>query len=449
MKNTILTVVATFVLSLPAAGQQQATTPSGEVLTLERALSLALEHNRGLRIAQIDTAKAQDQIDAMRTRRLPKNSVSILGSQLLNKFSFEFEQGVFGTYPGIGPVPATNTKITTPRRPSVYALANVSQPLSQLYQINLNIRQAELAKQAEEEELRQQRHELIQRVRGIYYSALDAEATLTASRDAIAFYKEMDRLTAQLLAEEAALKSENLDVRARLAQEEYNALTQENRLAQLKEQLNVELGRDVSMDFRLAPVPGVSTFESNLAAAREQAVAQRPELRSAHLKVQQAEQDRKIKRADYIPEVSLAFNYISPFNIEVLPKNIASIGLQLTWEPWDWGRRKRELQEKSRATEQAEIAARETEARILIEVSQAHRKLREARALLGVVNATQESAQEKLRVAKNRFAEKAVLYKDVLQAQNESAQALKSYQQAVLAYWSARADFEKAIGEGQ
>ena len=121
MKNTILTVAAMFVLSLPAAGQQQATTPSGEVLTLERALSLALEHNRGLRIAQIDTAKAQDQIDAMRTRRLPKNSVSILGSQLLNKFSFEFEQGVFGTYPGIGPVPATNT-MKAPAGPPICTL---------------------------------------------------------------------------------------------------------------------------------------------------------------------------------------------------------------------------------------------------------------------------------------------------------------------------------------
>jgi hypothetical protein len=31
----------------------------------------------------------------------------------------------------------------------------------------------------------------------------------------------------------------------------------------------------------------------------------------------------------------------------------------------------------------------------------------------------------------------------------EAARAAKGYQQAVLAFWSARADFEKAIGEGQ
>ncbi len=444
-------VIAGVLLACSAAHAQQApsATDTREVLTLEQAIALAAEHNRSLRLAELDTLKAQDQIDATRTRRLPKSSVSLLGAQLLNTVSFEFEKGAFGDFPATGPIPDKDTKISTPRRPSIYMVGNVTQPLSQLYQINLGIHQAELAKQDKEQEVRKQRFALVQRVRSLYYAALDAEATLTASRDAIAFYKEMDRLTGELLSQQAALKSDNLDVRARLAKEEYDALTQENRLAQMKEQLNVEMGRDVNLDFRLAPVPEVSTLESNLAAAREQAVAMRPELRSAQLKIQQAEQDRKIKRAEYIPEVSLAFNYLSPFNIEVLPKNIASVGLQLTWEPWDWGRRKREVQEKSRAKEQAEIAARETEARILIEVSQAHRKLREARALVGVARSSQESAQEKMRVAKNRFAEQAVLYKDVLQAQNENAQALKSYQQAVLAYWSARADFEKAIGEGQ
>jgi outer membrane protein TolC len=59
----------------------------------------------------------------------------------------------------------------------------------------------------------------------------------------------------------------------------------------------------------------------------------------------------------------------------------------------------------------------------------------------------QEAAREKLRVATNKYAQEAVLYKDVLQTQAGLADASNRYQQALLAFWTARADFEKAIGE--
>lgn len=446
--------IAFILFMVVAAGNAQAPSgrgsqPAGELLTIERAIALALEHNRGLQIAELEALKVDDQIAATRTRRLPNSKLSVLGSQLLSEVSFEFEKGVFGDFPATGPIPATDTRITTPRRPNFYVVGSVTQPLSQLYEINLNVQQGKLARELREEELQEQRQAVVHRVRSLYYSAQETESALEASREAIAFYREMDRLTADLLAQEAVLKSDHLDVRARLAKELYDALAMENRLAQLKEQLNQEMGRDIREPFDLAPVADAVALEEDLAAAHQQALERRPELREARVKIQMAQQERRIKRAEYIPEVSMAFNYISPFNIEVLPKNIASVGVQFTWEPWDWGRRKRELQEKSRAIEQAELSARDAESRVLLDVSHSLRQLREARALLPVAEAARESAREKVRVAKNRFAERAALYKDVLEAQMEAAQTAKGYQQAVLAFWTARADFEKAIGESQ
>jgi outer membrane protein TolC len=40
-----------------------------------------------------------------------------------------------------------------------------------------------------------------------------------------------------------------------------------------------------------------------------------------------------------------------------------------------------------------------------------------------------------------------VLLKDVLEIQTSLADANHRYQAALLAYWTARADFEKALGE--
>ncbi len=430
------------------AAREPGAPPAGEVLTVEQAIALALEDNRGLQIAQLEAQKANDQVAAARTRRLPQSKFSVLGSQLLSEVSFEFEKGVFGDFPSTGPIPAEDTRITTPRRPNFYVVGSVAQPLSQLYAINLNIEQGRLARQVREEDLQERRQAVVHRIRSLYYATQEAETSLTATRDSIAFYRELERLTGQLLAEQAVMKSDLLDVRARLAKEEYDALTYENRVAELKEQLNLEMGRDIREPFALAPVADAAAWETDLSAAHQAALERRPELREARLKVRMAEQERRIKRAEYIPDVSLTFNYLSPFNIEVLPKNIASIGVQLSWEPWDWGRKKQELQEKSRSIEQAELSARETESRVLLDVSKSLRKLREARASLPVAEAARETAREKLRVVTNRYAERAALYKDVLQAQMETAQAFRTYQQAVLAFWSARADFEKAIGEG-
>jgi outer membrane protein TolC len=123
------------------------------------------------------------------------------------------------------------------------------------------------------------------------------------------------------------------------------------------------------------------------------------------------------------------------------------VGFNASWEPFDWGRRRHEAAEKRKTIEQAREGLREAEALILREVSDRYRKLHEARALLRVSQLYQESAREKLRVATNKYAQEVALYKEVLQSQAGLAEAGDRYQQALLAFWTARADFEKAIGE--
>jgi outer membrane protein TolC len=49
----------------------------------------------------------------------------------------------------------------------------------------------------------------------------------------------------------------------------------------------------------------------------------------------------------------------------------------------------------------------------------------------------------------NRYKQQAALLNDVLNAQAALAEADNQYQQALLAFWSARADFEKAVGGDQ
>lgn len=58
--------------AFPELAASQAEGPStAEVVTLEQAVALALEHNRPLKNAGLEVGKAADRIAAARTRLLP------------------------------------------------------------------------------------------------------------------------------------------------------------------------------------------------------------------------------------------------------------------------------------------------------------------------------------------------------------------------------------------
>ena len=59
----------------------------------------------------------------------------------------------------------------------------------------------------------------------------------------------------------------------------------------------------------------------------------------------------------------------------------------------------------------------------------------------------QATSREKLRVKTNQYQVQAVLLPDVLQLRAEQANSDDQYQQALLAFWTAKADFENALGE--
>jgi outer membrane protein len=82
----------------------------------------------------------------------------------------------------------------------------------------------------------------------------------------------------------------------------------------------------------------------------------------------------------------------------------------------------------------------------MVDVKAKLRKLAEARALLDTSSLTQEAEREKLRVVTNRYGEKAALLSDVLQQEAAVTQADADHQKALAAFWSAKANFDYALG---
>jgi outer membrane protein len=440
----MLVVLALAAVHSAAPGQQ--TSPT--VLTLEQATELALRNNRLIKNSQLAVAKVEDQLAATRALRRPAFKLYALGAQQLAELNFEFERGVFGTFAATGPVPARRTVLSTPRRPTLFLAGTVTQPLSQQYRIGLNLDQLRLSREVAGEGLRRQQQAVVDEVKQLYYGILQSQSALKSLEQSARLYRELDRVTGEYVSQHVALKAQNLEVKTRLAKTEYDALSAGNKLASQKEQLNNLFGRDIRTEFEVSPAAAPEGFEADLAAAQKRALEQRPEVKEARLKLRQAELDRRIKKSERIPDVSVSLNYLSPRNFDdFVPKNLLSVGFALSWDVFDWGRRGHELDEKGKTSEQARNAVMETENRILTEVNGRFRGLQQTRQLLRVAQLAQETARENLRVAENRFRVEKALLSDVLQAQTSVAEADNQYQQALLAFWTAKADYEKALGE--
>ncbi len=161
----------------------------------------------------------------------------------------------------------------------------------------------------------------------------------------------------------------------------------------------------------------------------------------------QAELATKSEKTHYIPDVSIQASYFSPANINFLPQNIGSVGALLTWQPWDWGEKRHKVRQAALAEQQAGLSVEDTREQVLVDVDSNFRHLREARSHLAVTEALRDAEAEKLRNQKEAYSQQSILLSDLLKQQSSLADAESQYHQAVLAYWSARADFQKALGE--
>lgn len=430
--------------TLPSIAQQA--TSEAPLLTLNDAVQAAIANNRDLKIASLEVEKSKWQVAAAKTRRLPGFKTFIFGSGSLTDAAFTFKEGSLGKIQG-NPNPSRDTRIQLSSGVTGYVLADVSQPITQLYKIHLSIREQELSSDLNSEEYRGKRQSVLANVRQAYYAVLQTESSLDAAQASVKQYEETKRVAAQYLAQEAILKSDVMDTDAKLAQARYQIVDLNNNLQSQKEQLNDLLGRDIETDFRTEQVPPVAAEEGDLRLAQQTALSQRPEMHEAAIKVQKADYDRKIAKADYIPDINAAFHYFTPLNTQILPTNVAAAGVEMSWEPFEWGRRKDDVKQKTIAVDQSQFQLQQVRSHILLDVNNRYRKLAQSRQALSVAQAAREAAQEKLREVSDKFSKEAVLLRDVLQQQSAAANANHDYDEALLGFWTAKANFEKALGE--
>jgi outer membrane protein TolC len=444
LRACLFVAITSFTLAMAAPGQER----TENVLTLDQAIELARASNRENKRAKFEIDKQREASAEARTSYFPRFDTYLLATELLTPLDFTIKAGQLGTFPSTGPIPSSNVDLHTPARPVAVASITLTQPLTQIPRIRLAVAEQRLNEDLSRQNYAEQDQQLVREVRRAYYSLLQSQSQAESQRATIHSLEELGRLIEKRLQERAALKADSLRIKAEEAKAKYQLLVVEDTLSDRKEALNRLLGRDLLAEFSVQPVSSALPEELDLAAARKLALEQRPEIKVASIKKNQANLETRIEKTRYLPDVSIQANYLTPAGVNFLPQNIGGVGVLLTWQPWDWGQKHHNIEQKIIAEHQAALTEEDARDQVLLDVDSQFRKLREARAQLAVAEAGRDAEQEKLRNQTEAYSQQAILLSDLLQQQASFVTAEDQYRQALLAFWAARADFERALGEG-
>jgi outer membrane protein TolC len=240
-----------------------------------------------------------------------------------------------------------------------------------------------------------------------------------------------------------------MKVSARLEKIKLDQLRAQNILQIDRERFNHLLGRNLQDRIALEAVSPPDEAEINLREMEAKALAQRPEIKGAAARLQQIKLEKRIRLAEYIPNVSVGAVYIGlpGFNNDALPRSIFAPGIFINYNAFDWGRRAFLAKAQAKSERAANLNLASIKDEVLIDLHAQANKLTEARLATRTTKYERTVALEDLRVSFNRYKFTAEKLSDVLASVNGLAEANNSYHQALIAFWEAKAEFERAVGQ--
>ena len=214
--------------SVAWAQTPEAANANEPLLTLDEAIRIASGTNRDIHISKIEIIKAQAIVAQTKTNYLPKLDANVLAGTPLQPLNFRVPAGSFGTYPATGPIPGTDTNIHSPARFGAFVNASATQPLTQLFKVNLAVKQARLGIDLAKEGVRAQSQDTARQVKEAYYQVAQLQAQVSSAEAAVQALSALSALTEQRLSQETVLLSDSLTVKAKLKQQRYQLLTAED-----------------------------------------------------------------------------------------------------------------------------------------------------------------------------------------------------------------------------
>ena len=445
IKHCAAVTVAIMACVLFAGGNEASAEPVKQSLTLSQAVELALKQNSVLKIARTKVEESDQKIVSARAQYFPVLSNDTKYMALSNKQLVTIPAGSMGNIGGTS-FPNNDVKINQSRSTILYSETTLAQPITQLLKINEANEIAKADRGIAKAETKRSENDIVLLVHQFYYALLVANKEKDAAEASLAAAQENLRESQEAVSAGNVLDVAVTAAQANLLQRRQALIVADNRISDITAELDDLLGlpSDVILDVTETGLPKMR--EPLKMLAYDQARAGNGELLAARETVVKSRHAVSAARDEYIPDVTMFAKHGYQDGAPFLAKNVGIFGFQLTWNIFDWGKRKGEVGQRLAQQSQAEENLARIDKRIGIEIDKAYRKVDRSKKMMDVSSEALSLCRENARLSENRLKAGTVTAAKHAETVAELKKAEMEALQTSLEYRLALAELDKTIG---
>lgn len=414
-------------------------------LTLTEAVSLAITHNRSLKIARLKVVENEQKRAGQRSAYFPSitNQTNVL--HVTDLQNVVIPAGALGTTAG-SLNPAQNVGLPQGQKTLFSSGTMISQPLTQLIRIHEANRIAAAEVAVSRDDLKKAENLVALQVHSLYFGILIAHLQKRAAEQQSTYAEEHLRESEQDVRNGNALNVATIQSRAGLLESQQSVLTAGLQLSDLSTEFNDLLGLPLDTILELDPaVP--ATFELRPREEYTQtAWSENPDILAAEEAVRKARAGLIAAKSAYIPDITAYARQSYQDGVPFLVRNFGTFGVTLSYDVFDFGKRRAGVRERDAQLAQVEEDLRRLKDQVAVGIERSYNKLERTKSLVQVANQVVKLRQESERLAQNQLTQDVVLVSERRQATAATYKAQADYLQASLGYLLAWAELEQAVG---
>mgnify|MGYP001270038192 CR=1 FL=1 len=414
----------------------------GRVFTLQESIEEALKSNWNVKAREERIHEAEAVKDQARADFLPKFSTTYSYTRLDEDRSSEPMNFGAITVPG-SPISLKDNyqwKVTV-AQPVFTGFALLSR-----YELGkLGIDEAEL-------ELELERLDLALHVKRAYFGVLEADRGVEVAEKAVQSLKSHVKVARSFYDVGMIPINDLLKAEVELANAEHDLVKAQNAARIARASFNIALVRSIDASVTLEDIRDYRPETGKFPEYVNKALENRPEIDALEVRLERTEQSRRLAGSDYMPDISLQYDYIKEgdeFDLNGSPVHEGNrwqvMGV-LTWTFFEWGKTRSAVREVDSVRLQLMQTRSALEDQIRLEIKQAYLDLEEAEKNIPTATKAVEQAEENLRVSRERYKAQVATSTEVLDAQTLLTRALTNYYSALYSHHLARARLERALG---
>jgi outer membrane protein TolC len=414
-------------------------------LTLAEAVRLALQQNRTLKIARLKVKDNEYRKDAARSDYFPTITNQSNALHITELQTLTIPQGALGSVSGF-PIPGENTSIRQGKDTLYSSGTMIAQPLTQLLRIHQENRAAAADVATSRDELRKGENEVALQVHKLYYGILVAQLQKKAAEQETSFASEALRENENAVRGGSSLEVAEIQGRAELLEGQQSVLTAALQIDDYMEELNDLLGLPLDTKLELDSDVGFDFPTLSKAEYVKEAWAENPEIRSAEEAVEKARAGVSAAKTAYIPDITAFARYSYQDGVPFFVRNFGTVGVNVTYTLWDFGKRRANVSEHSTELAEAEQNVERLKEEVAVQVEHAYNKLERTKNMVNVAKQVAALREESERLATDQRTQGVVLISDVRRATAANDKAKADLLQASLGYVLAYAELEQTVG---